>query len=150
MLVRLGAAAGIEAQRHLGPYLALARQPVQQAQLVAAFHVEPADAGIQRVGDLSSGFAHAGEDNPRRVNARRQRPMNLPSAHRVHAQARLAQQPDEGQAGIRFQAVVDGRAERGKGAPQPLDVVPDARRAVHVDGRAGCLGDGPQGHAVAT
>jgi hypothetical protein len=86
----LGIDVGIDAQAHPAPPPARAGDGGERLELADALDVEAEHAGSERLRHLGAGLADAGEDDPRRIAAGRQHPLELAAGDDVEAAARRA------------------------------------------------------------
>jgi len=136
---------GIHAQRRPGRCLRgrgdLLRQANQVFQLLFRFHVEVSDAGVQRVENLGVGLSHAGVDDPGRIGAGPQRPVQLPAADDVEPAAFAGQKPEDIHVPARLHGKADHRLQLFIGLLYLVQMVRQSGLAVNIGGRADLRGD---------
>ena len=105
--VRFGIHIRIDANAYGRGLAQFLRDGVECFQLGQAFHIEAANANLQRQAHFGTGFAHAGKDDGFRLGTRQQRPLDFAAGYRIEAAASLRKGLHHGQGGIGFHRIAN-------------------------------------------
>ncbi len=118
---------------------------VDRVQFGLAFDIEHEDAGVEGLGDLLVGLAHAREDGFARVSAGGLDAEQFSARDDVEAAAVLGEELQDAQVRVRLHGVADQRVDLGEGFLKGLELARESGGAVDVKGGAvlpGEVGDG--------
>src|SRR5439155_26879700 len=120
-----------------------------QLELARRLDVKHQDACFEARVHLRRSLAHAGEDDAVRIGSHLARPSELTAGHNVKPRARVAEDFENFQIGVRLDRV----AEQARNVTQALrdaaKVIEDSRLAVDVGGCAVAFSDGPDRDVLA-
>src|SRR5437868_12200767 len=114
---------------------------IEDEQLLLRLDVEQQNLSAERFFHLALGFADTTEHYVFARVARLQGAKQLASRDDVEAGPQLPQQRENGNAGVRLDAVVKARVDRAHCGMKLIELRPDPGGAVHVAGRSDLAGN---------
>lgn len=134
----MGIDVGVDAEGHGGYDAHLGGEGVDDFQFGQTFHIEAADAGLERGANLLVRFTYAGKDDAVGREAAGHGLLYLATTDTVGTEAGLREALEDARIGIGLDGIVDVEVRvGGKGRLQTIDGAPEQRHVVVVAGRGG-------------
>jgi hypothetical protein len=117
-------------------------------QLGLGLDVEAADTDLQRAPDLVGALAHTREDDPGRIAAGGQHPLQLADRDDVETRTQSREHVQDREIGVGLDREADQMRMIAKGAFEGAPVAFDRRARIDIAGRAETFGDLGERHIL--